>query len=374
MFDFFESINAVNYSESIAGLDQGPDAPRLVLVHTVALGTHLTGNTMEYKEKIKKAGLRWKPKAKLWGVTNTAGHKANRSLLEKYSRKLEGVGFYVDVAVAEEDFEREKEKFLQAKVDMKLSAAKKMADVSEEKRKKAREIMGRIPVGQPVLTDHYSAGRHRNDIKKIERNMEGSVEAFKVSERLYMQATGLESRLSDPETLDHSGVPAVHKFLRQIKRDGKVRSVRKTGLTWLVRFFDDAAWIQVTAEDGAFSIADFPHTNKVVLPTEKAIKEIKRRVKLRWQSFKNVKIYKDDRVASFSLSEFSVRIDSPDGGSESFCGSVSRHFNMLSHHNVEAVFNWVCCNKDEFAQMTASQFETKLRVITGKTCSGSYSR
>lgn len=46
---------------------------------------------------------------------------------------------------------------------------------SNEQSDKHNKIASNIPFGQPILVDHYSTNRHRNDIRKMERAIENSI-------------------------------------------------------------------------------------------------------------------------------------------------------------------------------------------------------
>lgn len=47
---------------------------------------------------------------------------------------------------------------------------------SKNEYNKQQKIANAIPIGQPILVDHYSAGRHISDLKKMDNAMRKSVE------------------------------------------------------------------------------------------------------------------------------------------------------------------------------------------------------
>lgn len=53
--------------------------------------------------------------------------------------------------------------------------ADKARKKSKEQSEKHNKIASNIPMGQPILVDHYSTNRHRNDIRKMQRAIEKSI-------------------------------------------------------------------------------------------------------------------------------------------------------------------------------------------------------
>lgn len=60
--------------------------------------------------------------------------------------------------------------------------AKKSHNKSRKLYEKYDKIASRIPLGQPILVDHYSAKRHINDINKIQKTIEKSIAEDKKAE------------------------------------------------------------------------------------------------------------------------------------------------------------------------------------------------
>lgn len=62
---------------------------------------------------------------------------------------------------------------------MKKERYKELADKARRKSKEQADkhnmIANTIPMGQPILADHYSASKHRNDIEKMQNAIESSV-------------------------------------------------------------------------------------------------------------------------------------------------------------------------------------------------------
>jgi Domain of unknown function (DUF3560) len=83
-------------------------------------------------------------------------------------------------------------------------AAVRLAE-ADSKVGKGLEVIGRIPPGQPILTDHYSARGHRRDLSKSDALMRAGIEASKKSDYYSHKAAavgtgGISS--DDPQALD----------------------------------------------------------------------------------------------------------------------------------------------------------------------------
>ncbi len=60
----------------------------------------------------------------------------------------------------------------------------RLAEQARAHHEKARQIADTIPIGQPVLTDHYSARRHRGDIGRIRDGYSKAFAASSEADRL----------------------------------------------------------------------------------------------------------------------------------------------------------------------------------------------
>ena len=70
-----------------------------------------------------------------------------------------------------EDYEERKDR----KKEIYQHRVEKARANSEEYSKQYEKISSMIPLGQPILTDHYSASRHRNDIKRMDNKIRKAV-------------------------------------------------------------------------------------------------------------------------------------------------------------------------------------------------------
>lgn len=72
------------------------------------------------------------------------------------------------------------------RLEFKKDLYNKRMEQAEEKSKdysqSSTAILDRIPMGQPILVEHYSGKRHRNDLKRANNYMEKSIEEDKKTE------------------------------------------------------------------------------------------------------------------------------------------------------------------------------------------------
>ena len=70
------------------------------------------------------------------------------------------------------DYEERKQMKIERYKELSENASKK----SKEYSKQHEKISSAIPLGQPILVDHYSANRHRKDIERMNKDIEKSIE------------------------------------------------------------------------------------------------------------------------------------------------------------------------------------------------------
>lgn len=160
----------------------------LILRHTAAGGTVLLNTTKGdgAADALRAAGFRWRWSRHIdvsgaWYVPHTRDRAPSFGLIERYADVLRAAGFTVEVDMdatprSMEKAEAERAERMDARVE-RLSdrAARRLAE-SDARYDAADKILEHIPLGQPILVDHHSAGRARADQKRIERNMDAFCE------------------------------------------------------------------------------------------------------------------------------------------------------------------------------------------------------
>lgn len=72
---------------------------------------------------------------------------------------------------------------------------------------KYRAIADNIPLGQPILVDHYSAPRHRRDIGRMDSAISAAVESTQMAAHHRAKADGLEAQLESSIFSDDPDAP-----------------------------------------------------------------------------------------------------------------------------------------------------------------------
>lgn len=88
------------------------------------------------------------------------------------------------------DYEERKQMKIERYKELSENASKK----SKEYSKQHEKISSVIPMGQPILTDHYSANRHRKDIERMNKAIEKSIQE---DEKADYYANKIESMQND---------------------------------------------------------------------------------------------------------------------------------------------------------------------------------
>lgn len=108
--------------------------------------------------------------------------------------------------------------------------ADKARQKSQEQYNKHNRISNMIPLGQPILTDHYSANRHRNDIKKMNRAIEKSIEEDKKAD--YYE--GKVDNIDNSKVISSDDPQAIQKLEAKLKalEDEKAKIKARPHKTW----------------------------------------------------------------------------------------------------------------------------------------------
>lgn len=86
-----------------------------------------------------------------------------------------------------------------ARRDRMKDRAAKLRGESNSQYQAARRILSFIPPGQPILVDHYSAGRHRRDLARSDSHMRKSIQLDKQAEDLERRASTTNTAISSDD-------------------------------------------------------------------------------------------------------------------------------------------------------------------------------
>lgn len=107
------------------------------------------------------------------------------------------------------DYEERKQMKIERYKELSENASKK----SKEYSKQHERISSIIPIGQPILTDHYSANRHRKDIERINKAIEKSIQE---DEKADYYADKVESMQND-NVISSDDPKAIEKLEQKLK-------------------------------------------------------------------------------------------------------------------------------------------------------------
>lgn len=175
----------------------------LTITHTPADGTLLEGTSKGDGsiDAIRGAGIRgwkWFRSIGIWGISHSRDRAPDLYRINRTAEALRAAGFEVDVEVDAaprpmEQAEADRADRMQDRADALSAKAERKAAESDAAEAASRQITDMIPMGQPILVDHYSAPRHRRALDRAHRHMERSWETHREAQQA---ADGAESAAS----------------------------------------------------------------------------------------------------------------------------------------------------------------------------------
>ncbi|MFV8141872.1 DUF3560 domain-containing protein [Mycolicibacterium senegalense] len=156
---------------------------------TLIAGTRRGDGTAEVLKAIvnpctgRARAWRWSRNVGSWYVQRSRDADANTELIEATETALEAAGFTVAVNIDDSrrstaEVEADKVARQAVRVDALDDAARRKEAVAEAADARARELSERMPLGQPILVDHYSAPRMRKAYDEIEKAARTSLSAY----------------------------------------------------------------------------------------------------------------------------------------------------------------------------------------------------
>ena len=118
----------------------------------------------------------------------------------------------------------------QMKKDRYEELADKARRKSKEQSDKHHKIANNIPMGQPILVDHYSANKHRNDIRKMERAIENSIAEDEKADYYDSKVSNIENN----NTISSDDPEAIQKLEQKLQtlEDYKTKVKAREHQTW----------------------------------------------------------------------------------------------------------------------------------------------
>lgn len=157
---------------------------RLTIHHDFAAGTTVEGTekgaAAHQALKAHRSWV-WAPSAGAWLLRSSRNRQSKPQAIEEIERVLTDLGYTVErdiddatpsVAEQEADLAERAER----RADRLTERAAMVSAAAEVTRKKADDVFGNIPFGQPMLVDHHSYKADRNRRERAWRNLDKSAE------------------------------------------------------------------------------------------------------------------------------------------------------------------------------------------------------
>lgn len=161
--------------------------PEHITIDIAGAGATVTGTTKGSPASELFAATRpwkWFRSLGCWGLPRSLRPETVDWRVDQMRERLEGIGVTVEIT-GTEDRETDQERLARRDardvelVEIHQAAAARATATGEQLWKEAQDSAALIPLGQPILTDHYSAPRHRRHLDRIHRTEGRAVEALR---------------------------------------------------------------------------------------------------------------------------------------------------------------------------------------------------
>lgn len=149
-----------------------------------------------------------------------------------------------------------------------LELADKHEKLSNARHRAREQIQNMIPLGQPILVGHHSEGRHRADIRRIDRHMAKAVEHADKARYYRARAASIQSNRTifsdDPEAQEKLTEKIERLEKRQVMMREANKLVRKQDHAGLAGMgFSEAQILELLTPDclGRLGFPDYKLTN-----------------------------------------------------------------------------------------------------------------
>lgn len=156
----------------------------ITITHTAAEGTLIDGTARGdgTNEILKRLGFRWSSTLGTWYLRGSRDRAPRTETIAGAAEQLRTAGYEVRVDVdstprSTAEVEADRRDRAAARIARLSSRAEQAREAEAHAEAKAHEIGQRVPLGQPILVDHYSAGRMRRHYEAVTRAAEQAVEA-----------------------------------------------------------------------------------------------------------------------------------------------------------------------------------------------------
>lgn len=162
----------------------------LAITHAAAEGTLIDGTSKGDKSipVLKSNGWRWSRNLGAWYVPRSRDTAPKWHVINATAEALRSAGFTVDIEVDDTyrpttEVEADKIARQEDRVDALTDKAHTLAAREEAADQRAHELADRVPFGQPILVDHYSAPRMRKHYEKVHKASRDALDAYRATQR-----------------------------------------------------------------------------------------------------------------------------------------------------------------------------------------------
>ncbi|MEU7905275.1 DUF3560 domain-containing protein [Actinoplanes sp. NPDC049118] len=168
----------------------------LTITHTHQDGTKLTGSQKKdgVYEIVRRNGFTWR-RGQGIHIRPSRDLDAKTWIINRAASALRDAGHEVTIEIDNTPrptavVEAERQERAEDRAERYAVRAGKADAAGDARLDAARSITDGIPFGQPILVDHYSAGRHRRDLSRADNHRGKAVELWKKGEHLADRARG----------------------------------------------------------------------------------------------------------------------------------------------------------------------------------------
>ncbi|PCK23278.1 DUF3560 domain-containing protein [Rhodococcus qingshengii] len=162
----------------------------LVIIHAAAEGTLIEGTSKGDKSIpiLKANGWRWSRNLGAWYVQRSRDTAPKWHVINATADALRNAGFTVDIEVDDTyrstaEVEADKIARQEDRVDALTDKAHTLAAREDAADQRAHELADRVPFGQPILVDHYSAPKMRKHYEKVHKASRDALDAYRAAQR-----------------------------------------------------------------------------------------------------------------------------------------------------------------------------------------------
>lgn len=211
----------------------------ITLTHTAESGTLAVGTSKGDGSApiLKSCGFRWSRNVDggAWFLPQSRDHAPRTDSIERCATELRTAGFDVTVEIdvaarSTAEVEAARAARAAARAEHLSDKAARLTTTGEAEWERARQLRELIPLGQPVMPDHYSYNRDMNFRAKLHRKEDRAIDTLKAGQETARRAEAAEvhQRYRETGPVTERRIKELEAERRKLERDrdGYVRNFR----------------------------------------------------------------------------------------------------------------------------------------------------